>query len=110
MAKSIWTICLCGSILNKVVNIGFKKDFVIKSCIFVPANCHIIINFFVMNTGTVKFFNEAKGFGFIVDSTSKEEIFVHATGLIDHIREGDVVNFNTERGNKGMNAIDVKIA
>jgi len=63
-----------------------------------------------MNTGTVKFFNESKGFGFIVDNSSKEEIFVHVTGLIDNIREGDVVNYNTERGKKGMNAVDVKVA
>jgi CspA family cold shock protein len=63
-----------------------------------------------MSNGTVKFFNEAKGFGFIVDNTSQEEIFVHVTGLIDNIREGDKVTFNTERGKKGMNAIDVKVA
>ncbi|MCC6410461.1 MAG: cold shock domain-containing protein [Saprospiraceae bacterium] len=63
-----------------------------------------------MYTGTVKFFNESKGFGFIVDSKSGEEIFVHVTGLIDNIREGDTVTFNTERGKKGMNAVDVKIA
>jgi CspA family cold shock protein len=63
-----------------------------------------------MNTGTVKFFNESKGFGFIVDNSSKEEIFVHASGLQDNIREGDVVTFEVERGNKGMNAVDVKIA
>ena len=69
-----------------------------------------MINFFLMSTGTVKFFNEAKGFGFIVDNSSKEEVFVHATGLIDNIREGDVVTFNTEDGKKGINAIDVKIA
>ncbi len=63
-----------------------------------------------MYTGTVKFFNDTKGFGFIVDNTSKEEIFVHASGLVDDIREGDVVTFTTERGKKGMNAVDVKIA
>lgn len=63
-----------------------------------------------MNTGTVKFFNEAKGFGFIVDNSTGEEIFVHVTGLTDKIREGDVVTFATERGKKGMNAVDVKIA
>lgn len=66
--------------------------------------------FFLMNTGTIKFFNEAKGFGFVVDNSSKEEIFVHASGLIDNVREGDVVTYNTERGKKGMNAIDVKLA
>ena len=63
-----------------------------------------------MNTGTVKFFNNEKGFGFIVDNSSKEEIFVHASGLIDEIREGDTVTFSTERGKKGMNAVDVKLA
>jgi len=63
-----------------------------------------------MYNGTVKFFNESKGFGFVVDNSSKEEIFVHVSGLIDNIREGDQVTFNTERGKKGMNAIDVKIA
>ena len=63
-----------------------------------------------MYTGTVKMFNEAKGFGFIVDNSSKEQIFVHVTGLIDNIREGDQVTYNTERGKKGMNAVDVKIA
>ena len=63
-----------------------------------------------MYTGTVKFFNETKGFGFVVDNTSKEEIFVHASGLIDNIYEGDVVTYNTERGKKGMNAVDVKLA
>lgn len=63
-----------------------------------------------MYTGTVKFFNESKGFGFVVDNASQEEIFVHVSGLLDNIREGDQVTFNTERGKKGMNAIDVKIA
>ena len=63
-----------------------------------------------MNTGTVKFFNEAKGFGFIVDSSTKEEIFVHSTGLIDQIKEGDTVTFETTRGKKGMNAVNVRIA
>ena len=63
-----------------------------------------------MYTGTVKFFNESKGFGFVVDNASKEEIFVHVSGLIDDIREGDQVTFNTVRGKKGMNAVDVKIA
>ena len=63
-----------------------------------------------MNSGTVKFYNESKGFGFIIDNSSKEEIFVHASGLVDKVQEGDVVTYNTERGKKGMNAVDVKIA
>ena len=63
-----------------------------------------------MYNGTIKFFNDAKGFGFVVDANSGEEIFVHVSGLIDKVKEGDNVTFNTERGKKGMNAIDVKKA
>lgn len=61
-----------------------------------------------MNTGTVKFFNETKGFGFITDEDSNEEYFVHVTGLIDKIDEGDRVEFTTQEGKKGVNAVDVK--
>jgi CspA family cold shock protein len=60
-------------------------------------------------TGTVKFFNESKGFGFVVDDESKEEYFVHISGLIDEIREGDAVEFELKEGRKGMNAVDVKV-
>lgn len=63
-----------------------------------------------MHSGTVKFFNNTKGFGFIVDSSTSEEIFVHVSGLIDDIREGDTVTFDTQRGKKGMNAVNVKLA
>ncbi|WP_428660621.1 cold-shock protein [Runella sp.] len=63
-----------------------------------------------MNTGTVKFFNETKGFGFIVDSNTGEEIFVHVSGLVDNVREGDVVTFETAQGKKGLNATKVKRA
>jgi len=59
--------------------------------------------------GTVKFFNETKGFGFIKPSDSGEDIFVHSSGLIDEIRENDQVQFDVERGKKGMNAVNVKV-
>jgi CspA family cold shock protein len=58
--------------------------------------------------GTVKFFNEAKGFGFIHSTSSNEDIFVHASGLIDKIRENDKVEFEQERGKKGMTAVKVR--
>ena len=61
-----------------------------------------------MKTGVVKFFNTEKGFGFIKEDGTNEEIFVHKTGLIDTIREDDQVTFETERGQKGLNAVDVK--
>ena len=53
-----------------------------------------------MYTGTVKFFNESKGFGFIIESGSGQEIFVHVSGLVDQVREGDTVTFETQRGKK----------
>jgi CspA family cold shock protein len=62
-----------------------------------------------MKTGTVKFFNETKGFGFIKDE-SGQEIFVHATGLTDKIKENDTVTYDITEGKKGLNAINVKKA
>jgi cold shock protein len=61
-----------------------------------------------MNTGTVKFFNESKGYGFIKDESSNQEIFVHVTGLEEKVRENDKVSFNVVEGKKGMNAVNVK--
>lgn len=60
-------------------------------------------------TGTVKFFNESKGFGFIVEGDTNNEHFVHISGLIDEIREGDDVEFDLKEGRKGMNAVNVKV-
>ena len=60
-----------------------------------------------MATGTVKWFNDAKGFGFIKDAVNQESLFVHANQLNDQIKENDKVSFNTERGQKGMVAINV---
>ena len=62
-----------------------------------------------MKEGKVKFFNESKGFGFIIDDESKQEYFVHVTGVIDEIREGDAVEFELTEGKKGLNAVNVKV-
>lgn len=62
-----------------------------------------------MKKGTVKFFNDTKGFGFIIEDETKQEYFVHVSGLIDEVKEGDVVEFELTEGRKGMNAINVKI-
>ena len=62
-----------------------------------------------MSKGTVKFFNESKGFGFIVEDDTNKEHFVHISGLIDEIKEGDIVEFDLAEGKKGMNAVDVKV-
>ena len=63
-----------------------------------------------MEKGTVKFFNQTKGFGFIKVDGSGKEIFVHVTGLKDEIRENDQVVFDVQEGKKGLNAINVKLA
>ena len=59
--------------------------------------------------GTVKFFDQTKGFGFIRPTGSSEDLFVHASGLIDNIRENDKVEFEQERGKRGMNAVKVRM-
>ncbi|MES3017838.1 MAG: cold-shock protein [Bacteroidota bacterium] len=63
-----------------------------------------------MQQGTVKFFNETKGFGFITPNDGGSEIFVHTSGLTDSIRENDVVNYDVEEGRKGLNAVNVTVA
>lgn len=65
--------------------------------------------FIIMNKGKVKFFNDAKGFGFIIEEDSNKEHFVHVSGLIDKIREGDEVEFELQEGKKGLNAVNVKV-
>ena len=62
-----------------------------------------------MSKGTVKFFNDSKGFGFITEEGSNKEYFVHVTGLVDEIREGDEVEFDLEEGKKGLNAVNVSV-
>jgi CspA family cold shock protein len=62
-----------------------------------------------MKKGTVKFFNGTKGFGFVVDVEDGTEYFVHVSGLIDEINEGDEVEFELQEGRKGLNAVNVKV-
>ena len=62
-----------------------------------------------MKEGTVKFFNETKGFGFIKDNDSDNEYFVHVSGLVDQINENDEVTFELQEGKKGLNAVNVKL-
>lgn len=63
-----------------------------------------------MQQGTVKFFNETKGFGFITPRDGGQDLFVHMTGLVDNIRQNDEVTYNVEQGRNGLNASNVRIA
>jgi CspA family cold shock protein len=63
-----------------------------------------------MSNGTVKFFNETKGFGFIVEDDTQNEVFVHVSGLKDKIKKDDKVTFDVKQGKKGTNAINVKVS
>jgi CspA family cold shock protein len=62
-----------------------------------------------VSTGTVKFFNDSKGYGFITEEGSGSEYFVHISGLVDEIKQGDNVEFELKEGKKGMNAVNVKV-
>jgi len=61
-----------------------------------------------MSKGTVKFYNDTKGFGFIKDADSSKEFFVHSNGLKENVKEGDEVTFDLEEGKRGLNAVNVK--
>ena len=64
-----------------------------------------------MKVGTVKFFNETKGFGFVKETATGQEYFVHVSGLlVDTIRENDSVTFDLKEGKKGLNAVNVRLA
>ena len=62
-----------------------------------------------MQEGTVKFFNDTKGFGFITPNNGGADIFVHTTGLVSNIREKDQVTYDVEEGRKGLNAVNVRV-
>ncbi len=62
-----------------------------------------------MSKGIVRFFNDSRGYGFISEEGSDKEHFVHISGLIDEVKEGDEVEFDLEEGKKGLNAVNVKV-
>ncbi len=63
-----------------------------------------------MKKGKVKFFNNSKGFGFIQDDETGQDVFVHSTGLKSNVRDGDEVTFEVTQGKKGLNAVNVQLA
>lgn len=97
-----------------IINFLFGNQADFLTCFFFLLVGYLAIFYFLYNIntmqeGTVKFFNNTKGFGFIKPSDSSEDIFVHESGLIDEIRENDKVKFDLEKGRKGMNAVNVEL-
>ena len=68
-----------------------------------------IFKIIIMSNGTVMFFNDSKGFGFITPEEDGKDVFVHANGLVDEIKEGDKVSYDVEESPKGLNATNVKV-
>lgn len=66
-------------------------------------------NFDPIRKGTVAFFNDSKGYGFIKDSETKESVFVHVNNVLEEIKEGNLVSFEVEMGQKGPTAVKVKL-
>jgi CspA family cold shock protein len=63
-----------------------------------------------MNQGKIKFFNESKGYGFVKDTDTEKEYFLHVSGLIDEVKDDDSVTFELAEGRKGLNAVNVRLA
>jgi CspA family cold shock protein len=85
-----------------------SSDGFIKLPFILMVKIYLLIQL-IMKEGVVKFFNDNKGFGFIKPSDSGEDVFVHESGLIDQITENDKVEYSTEQGKRGLNAVNVKV-
>ena len=98
-----------GMITSTPPDPGKKKDIKLKDIkVGVPKKEDEIID--PIRTGVVTYFNDSKGYGFIKDSETKESCFVHAKNLIDNISEGNRVNYEIEKGPKGLTAVKVALA
>jgi cold shock CspA family protein len=98
-----------GNIVDAPPDPTRKKEFKLEDVVIGVPKQEAIDPADLIRTGVVTFFNEAKGYGFIRDLKTQESVFVHVNGLMDAVRENSRVVFETEMGQKGLNAIKVKL-
>ncbi|MFD1553336.1 cold shock domain-containing protein [Putridiphycobacter roseus] len=98
-----------GMIVDTPPDPNVKKKVIKASSIEIGVPKREAVDTDIENRGKVTFFNTSKGYGFIKDMSTQESYFVHVNGLLEEIQENDIVNFELERGQKGMNAVRVKI-
>ncbi len=112
--ESMWNKVLKSMLLDNK-----DSEILLFLCFFFKKTCcesnnyvtcaHYLLYYITMAKGLVKFFNDSKGFGFIVDEDTGNDIFVHVSGLVDEVKENDEVTFDVADGRKGLNAVDVKL-
>lgn len=88
-----------------------NNDLILRRNIPIDRNIRRFVEYFkfiVMSNGTVKFFNNSKGFGFITPDDGSKDVFVHLNGLVDEVTEGDKVSYDVQESPKGLNASNVK--
>ncbi len=98
-----------GVIVDTPPDPNAKKKEIKASSIEIGIPKREVIDNDVENRGKVSFFNTSKGYGFIKDLATQESYFVHVNGLLEEVQEGDTVTFELERGQKGLNAVKVKL-
>lgn len=98
-----------GVITSEPVDPGSKTEIKLEDIeVSVPKGSSVEVD--PVRKGTVTFFNESKGFGFIKDIETKQDVFVHANNVTGEIREGNLVTFEVERGQRGPTAVKVQIS
>lgn len=100
---------LDGNITNTPPDLSQKKVFKTEDIRIGIAKQEAIDPADLIRKGTITFFNQEKGYGFIKDSSNQESVFVHINGLVQPVKENDKVSFETEMGQKGLNAVKVKL-